>query len=297
MNQEANSGQQANLRVGCAMWANRAWVGPYLPASTRSGEELAAYATWCTTVEGNTTFYSSPAPTTVARWGELAPESFQFCFKLPKTVTHERKLRDCQVELTEFLALIAPLGPRVGPVQIQLPAAFAPDDLGVLGEFIAGLSADFDWAVEVRHDGFFAGGGAEAPLDDLLQRHNVNRVVLDSRALFAAPPVTPEELDAWENKPRVPVRPVAIGHKPLVRLIGQSDLLATRNIWAAWLPIVARWVASGLEPHVFTHTPDNKQAPELARWFWDEVAALMPPDIALTPLPAPAIDAEQLDLF
>ena len=276
------------------MWANRIWVGSCFPRSTRPGEELAQYVSWCTTVEGNTTFYSLPSAKTVAKWADATPESFGFCFKLPRTITHERRLRNAEAELAEFLGLIAPLGPRLGPVQIQLPATFEPDDLDVLATFLADTPMAFDWAVEVRHDDFFAGGPAEAPLDDLLSSRGVNRVMLDSRALFGARPITPEEHDAWEKKPRLPVRPVATADQPLVRIIGQSDGAATREYWQSWVPVVARWLGEGHRPHVFVHTPDNAIAPDLARQFWTDVDALQPD---LVPLPEPLTDTEQLDLF
>lgn len=284
----------AELRVGCAMWANRLWAGSCFPRSTRPGEELQHYVSWCTSVEGNTTFYSLPSTQTVAKWCESAPETFRFCFKLPRTITHERRLRNADAELAEFLSVIEPLGLRIGPVQIQLPATFEPDDLDVLAGFLAAMPETFDWAVEVRHDEFFAGGAAEAPLDDLLSSRGVNRVMLDSRALFAVRPITPEEHEAWENKPRLPVRPVATAQEPLVRIIGQSDGAVTREFWQSWVPVVARWLGEGLRPHVFVHTPDNLIAPQLAREFWADVAALHPD---LTPLPEPITDTEQLDLF
>lgn len=276
------------------MWANRAWVGPYFPTTTRSGDELATYATWCTTVEGNTTFYSVPPASTVSKWADLAPETFRFCFKLPRTITHDRRLRGCSEELAAFLTTIEPLGPRIGPIQIQLPASFEPDDMSVLKAFVSGLPHGFTWAVEVRHLDFFAGGEAEAPLDDLLSRSGINRVILDSRALFDGPAVTEEEIDAWTKKPRVPVRPVATADQPIVRLIGQTEAAPTRERWQPWIPVIARWIEEGREPHVFTHTPDNRIAPEHARWFFDQVAALVP---TLEPLPEPETDATQLDLF
>ena len=64
------SDDRAVVRVGCAMWALRDWVGRYFPAETPTGRELGPYVTWCTAAEGNTTFYGLPRPTTVARWAD-----------------------------------------------------------------------------------------------------------------------------------------------------------------------------------------------------------------------------------
>lgn len=282
------------LRVGCPMWAHRPWVGRHLPADTPSGEELVAYATWCTAVEGNTTFYALPAASTVERWADQAPTGFRFCFKLPRTVTHERRLRDAGAEVRELLVRLDPLGDRLGPTQVQLPPSFGPDELDVLGAFLDGLPADWSWAVEVRHPAFFAGGAAERPLDDLLGAHGVNRVILDSRALFDRPPETPIEVETWARKPRLPVRPVATADQPIVRLIGQTDVVASLERWAPWWPKVAQWLAEGRSPVLFAHTPDNVDALPLARAVHARVAALVGD---LVPLPDPLTAEVQLGLF
>jgi uncharacterized protein YecE (DUF72 family) len=111
----------------------------------------------------------------------------------------------------------------------------------------------------------------------------VNRVILDSRALFAVPPTTPEEHAAWDAKPRLPVRPVATATEPLVRLIGQSDLDASIDFWRPWFAKLAAWRAAGVSPHVFVHTPDNAAAPRLVHRVRDEIAECC--DDALPPLP------------
>jgi uncharacterized protein YecE (DUF72 family) len=284
------------LRVGCPMWANRAWVGRWFPVDTPTGQELSTYASWCNTVEGNTTFYATPPAETIARWLDQAPDHFRFCFKLPQEITHQRRLRASGDVLTDFLDRIEPLLPHLGPLQVQLPASFEPDDISVLDTFLSGLPASFGWAVEVRHPDFFVGGQSERPLNDLLAARGVNRVTLDSRALFKGHPTTSAEKEAWENKPRLAVRPVATGTQPLVRLIGQSDTEASMAEWEPWIGKLAEWVQAGLEPHVFAHTPDNADAPDLARRLWSRVRRLVP---ELAPLPVPALrtGVEQLDMF
>lgn len=255
------------------MWANRDWVGRAFPIDTPVGEELAAYARVCNAVEGNTTFYALPAPATVERWGEATPPGFRFMFKLPRTITHDRKLRDSQDQLAEFAARFAPIGDRLGPCSVQLPASFGPEDLPVLARFLAAVPSDFDWAVEVRHKGFHPGGDHERALNDLLHGAGADRVIFDSRPVFAGPRRTPEEIDAWANKPRLPVRPVATSDQPVVRFIGQTDPTANPVFWKPWTDRVIRWIEEGKRPLVFLHTPDNLAAPGMCQVFYDEVAA------------------------
>ena len=275
------------------MWADRRWVGRYFPTDTVAGRELVPYATWCTAVEGNTTFYGLPSADTVDRWAADAPDDFRFVFKLPRTITHDRRLRHVATELDEFLTTIAPLGHRADPISIQLPASFGPADLPVLDGFLAELPTDRTWGVEVRHPDFAAEGGEERRFTDLLAVHGAERIIIDTRALFAGPCETPEEVEAFERKPRLAVRPIAIGQTPMVRFIGQTEPEANPGWWAKWVPKVVQWLEEGREPIVFIHTPDNEVAPALARRFHAEVAAVAG-DVA--PLPEPARPAAQLKL-
>ena len=283
------------------MWAHKQWPGRHLPADARAGAELPAYATWCTAVEGNTTFYATPPTTTVSRWANDTPDGFWFCFKLPRTITHERRLRNVAELTSEFLDRMAPMADRLGPIQIQLPPSFGGTDLPALAQFLEQaptLEGETTWAVELRHPDFFAGGAIERSVDDLLIDHGANRVVLDSRALFDVPPLTPEEHDAWEKKPRLPVRPMATAGQPILRLIGNRDVGASLERWRQWVPVLVRWLSEGRSPTVFAHTPDNIDAPPLARHLHSLVCdEARRAGVRCPPLPEPATAGAQLDLL
>ena len=151
-----------------------------------------------------------------------------------------------------------------------------------------GAPEGFAWAVEVRHLSFFEGDD-ELRLNDLLFAHSAERVVLDSRAVFAGPCVTSAEQDAFANKPRVPARAVALGPSPIVRFIGQTDPDANPPYWAPWVDTVERWLRDGRSPIVFIHTPDNVAALELTHRFYEEVRARIPELAALRPLAEPDV--------
>ncbi|MEL6892542.1 MAG: DUF72 domain-containing protein, partial [Actinomycetota bacterium] len=126
------------------MWAHQPWVGRFLSPGNR-GRELAEYAGWCNAVEGNTTFYAEPSASTIERWCEQAPPGFRFAFKLPRTITHDRRLSGTDRLVGTFLRRIAPLGERLGPVQIQLPPSFAPTSLPTFEAFVRALPRDVGW--------------------------------------------------------------------------------------------------------------------------------------------------------
>ena len=274
----------AELHVGCPMWAHKPWWGRHLPDGLGRHDQLAAYATWCNAVEGNTTFYGAPSAATVASWADQAPPGFRFAFKLPRTITHDRRLRDAGAETADFCRLLAPLGPRADPVTVQLPATFGPPQLGDLSRFLAEAPASHRFAVEVRHPDFFTRPAVARALERVLQRHDAEWVAFDTVTLFATPPTGPAEREAWSSKPRVPRRTEALTDRPVVRYIGRDDVEATARGWQPWLAVVAGWVAEGRRPLFFVHTPDNVESLPLARRFHQEVQALVPD---LAPLPEP----------
>jgi uncharacterized protein YecE (DUF72 family) len=283
------------LHVGCPMWAHRPWAGRFLPAGTASARELHAYSRFLNSVEGNTTFYASPAPTTVAKWAELAHPDFRFVFKVPRHITHELRLRNADADIAAFVELMAPLGDLVGGMTLQLPASFAPIDLGILESQIRRLPAGVRWSVEVRHPDFFEGRSRSA-LDRILARNEVERVLLDSRTLFARPPLTDAGRDAYGRKPRVPALTEPMTDHPIVRFIGADDHESTVSGLQEWQPIVADWLSEGRTPTFFVHTPDNADSPGLARAFHAEVGLLVP-GLAPLPEPLPIEAAEQGTLF
>jgi len=267
------------------MWAHRPWVGRYYPLGTRSGSELALYATWCNAVEGNTTFYGEPSAATVERWSAVTSDRFRFAFKLPRTITHAKRLRDVAVEVRSFLDRIEPLGSRVGPIQVQLPPTFGPDQLDAILAFLRRLPSERSWALELRHRGFFDGSEAHSRIDELCRERGVGRVVLDTRPLYAAPAESAAARDERRNKPHLPVLVDAVGATPIVRVIGEDRIDGTLEGLLAWVPQVVKWLEEGRSPYVFVHQPENLDSLVLARAVHEAVASRVDD---LVPLPEPA---------
>lgn len=267
------------------MWTHTAW-----PVT---GDKLRGYARWCNAVEGNTTFYAVPARKTVESWAERTDPDFRFVVKLPRTVTHERRLSGVTAELREFLDTVAPLGPRLHALWIQLPSSFGPGDLGALALFFRGLPAGLPVAVEVRHPDFFLDSAAAEQLERVLGRVGAEWVPFDTTVLFAVPAVSAAEYEARAKKPRLPRRMRALTDAPIVRYHGRDDLEATVAGWQPWAEQVVTWLREGRSPTVFLHTPDNAASRDLARRFHDEIRGHVP---ELEPLPDPG-DPEPLTLF
>ncbi|TDW89598.1 uncharacterized protein YecE (DUF72 family) [Kribbella pratensis] len=274
------------LYVGCAQWTHAAWPQP-------SRDKLRSYASWCNAVESNTTFYATPSASTVASWAAQTPPDFRFVVKLPQVITHERRLNNVDAELRAFLAAIEPLGPRNHAVWIQLPAAFAPTDLGALAAFLHQAPREHRYAVEVRHRDFFDDPRAAGNLERVLARANAEWIPFDTGTLFARRPTSLAERDAWMKKPRVARRTRALTGHPIVRYIGRDSVDETVAGWTYLVELVINWLSEGRSPTIFLHTPDNVEALNLARRFHATVTAAVP---TLASLPDP-LDPEPPTLF
>ena len=280
--------------LGCPSWSENAWREYLYHADARTGDFLGLYSQVFNAVEGNTTFYARPAPATVERWARIMPAGFRFTAKFPGDVSHVDDLRGQLDSALAFTQLMAPLGERVAPYWLQLPAQFGPARLAELAYFLDELRVPV--AVEVRHDAFFARGEEERQLNRLLHERGIERICLDPRALFSCTSREPGVLHAQAKKPKVPPRPCAFSLHPQVRFIGHPELEANEPFLSPWVDKVAGWIEEGRSPYVFLHTADNRLAAALAQRFHQRLMQRLPGLEALPELPR-APEVEQLGLL
>lgn len=280
--------------LGCPSWSENAWRDYLYPADARPAEYLGLYSQVFNAVEGNTTFYARPAPATVERWAQVMPQRFRFTAKFPGDVSHAGDLRDQLESALDFTRLLAPLGERVTPYWLQLPALFGPARLAELSHFLDEIGVPV--AVEVRNDAFFARSDEERLLNRLLHERGVERICLDPRALFSCTSRDPAVLHAQAKKPKVPPRPAAFSQHPQVRFIGHPELAANDSFLTPWVDKVAGWIEEGRCPYIFLHTSDNRLAAALAQHFHQRLMVRLPGLAALPELPR-APEVEQLGLL
>ena len=162
----------ASCFIGTAGWSLPKAVQAHFPGE---GSHLERYARRFPAAEINSSFHRPHAEAIWRRWADAVPPSFRFSAKLPRTITHERRLADCGGLLDAFLAQASPLGERLACLLVQLPPSLAFDaarDAGFLREVRARWGRDV--ALEPRHASWF---GAEA--DALMRAHQVSRVLAD----------------------------------------------------------------------------------------------------------------------
>ena len=161
--------ESTRVYVGCATWAIGEANQSLLPPGRGN---LARYAQRLAAAEVNSSFHRSHRPSTWARWAALVGPSFRFSVKVPKTITHERRLVGVEALVAAFLEEIAPLGPKLGPLLVQLPPGFEWDEpiVGAFLDLVAGASP----VVEPRHASWFTD-----EVDAVLAERRVPRVAAD----------------------------------------------------------------------------------------------------------------------
>ena len=147
------------IRIGTAGWTIPRGNADAFPVE---GSALIRYAARFAAAEINSSFHRSHRASTWARWGELVPPDFRFSAKLPKAITHQAKLVECEPLLDGFLEEAAGLAGKLAVLLVQLPPRLA-FDAAVAGRFFDSLAARTNAtctkiaiACEPRHPSWFA---------------------------------------------------------------------------------------------------------------------------------------------
>ena len=247
-------------RLGLPAWAFPGWRDRYFPARP---SPLAGYARVFNAVEGNTTFYRVPDEKTVDGWrAAVDGTDFRFCFKLPKTVTHER--RPAVADLDAFLFAIGPLRDFLGPLLVQFPARTGPDELSHVHAVLERVPRSLHVVLEVRHPRFFSEPELLRPT---LETYGCARVMMDARPLFEGDRQHAEVLSALHEKPDVPVLWQERCDPLFVRLVLHPDRVSNTPYIEAWADRVAEDLAAGRDAWMMIHCPNNLHCPELALAF------------------------------
>lgn len=168
-----------HFRIGTAGWTIPASAADAFPSE---GSSLERYSARFDCVEINSSFHRSHRPDTWGRWASAVPEGFRFSAKLPKEITHKRRLADFAAPLAAALAEMAGLGERLEILLVQLPPSLAFEP-GVAERFFTSLRASWDRHVvcEPRHASWFEPGA-----DLLLEDCRIARVAADPARVPAA---------------------------------------------------------------------------------------------------------------
>jgi uncharacterized protein YecE (DUF72 family) len=167
------------VHLGIAGWAIRK---EHANRFADVGSHLQRYATLFNAVEINSCFYRPHRRSTYQRWADSVPERFRFAVKLPKVITHQQRLAGAEAALDQFIDETSGLGPKRGPILIQLPPSFA-FDRAIVADFLGQLRQRFDGSavLEPRHETWFTD-----EVDSMLREYRIARVAADPARVPAA---------------------------------------------------------------------------------------------------------------
>ncbi len=181
----------AIVRIGTQGWSYDDWKGVFFPPGAKQEDRLPFYAGVFDTVELDTTFYQPPRPTIARSWARHTPEHFRFAAKVPRALTHDARLRRAGPMLADFARSMEPLGEKLGPLLVQMPAEFERDEdtAAELRRFLGDAPEGLQLAVEFRHASWHAESTWE-----LLRRHGAAVAWTEWRELARVREVTSDFL-------------------------------------------------------------------------------------------------------
>lgn len=166
-----------DLIFGTSGWSYKEWVGPFYRDEKRM---FSFYTKYFETAEVNSTFYKYPSREMTYGWYRYSPRAFKFSVKMPRLITHKKKLRlkdKVENDLFLFLELLNPLkaGDKLGPILIQLPPSFAfEEDYETLSKFLEILPKEYSFTVEFRNRSWM-----RMETFELLKRNEVAYTIVD----------------------------------------------------------------------------------------------------------------------
>ncbi len=159
-------GNFADVRIGTSGWHYQHWIGRFYPEHTSGAMMLPYYLQHFDTVELNNPFYRLPEESTFKSWRAAVPSNFRFAVKASRFITHNKKLKDSENALQNFISRAELLRATLGPVLFQLPPRWKLN-LERLQHFLNALSRKHRYAFEFREPSWNTPG-----VHALLQAHN-----------------------------------------------------------------------------------------------------------------------------
>ena len=157
------------------------WRGDFYPSELEPDQWLGHYAKRFGCVEADESFLKLPERATLVEWLRTTDEHFHICLRMPRSITHEKKLKHCETQLTTLQTRFGSLGERLGPLVFQLPRRWRCN-LARLHGLLDVLSSDFRYVFEFGHNSWYC-----TEVFDVLSRYNAAYVLSDRGDDTSAP--------------------------------------------------------------------------------------------------------------
>lgn len=247
----AKKAKKLEVFVGCAKW-NKEDLKNFYPKGIK--DELAYYSTQFNSIELNATFYRLFPPATFKKWRTTVPENFRFFPKLYQSISHYRRLKDVKEIVEKNVANMLRLGDKLEMPSLQLKDNFGPKDFDRVVEIVEHWTYDVPLAIEFRHTDWYNDKAVSSKLYDLLEKHGVTNVLVD----------TAGRRDLMHMRLTTPTA--------FIRWVGSNKPKSDRSRLDEWIVRIAMWKKTGRKKlYFFVHQNAELESPVLAAHFIDRL--------------------------
>jgi len=237
---------KTKVYIGCAKWGRKEWVGKIYPPKTKEKDFLSFYVQKFNSIELNATHYRIFPAATINGWKKSAPPDFKFCPKFFQTISHFKRLKECEEITKAFYKSIKNFGENLGECFLQLPPNFAPKNFEIMKLYLESLPDDIPVSVELRHAGWFSDTKIYDDTFKMMSKLNVGAVMTD----------TPGRRDLIHMR--------LTNGTAFIRFVGSNLDKTDFTRVDEWVKRLKKWINPGLEKLYFLiHQPDEQYTPEL----------------------------------
>lgn len=249
--------KKPKVRLGCAKWGRKEWIGKIYPKGTKDAQFLDHYVQHYNSIELNATHYKIYKPEEIARWAaKAAGKDFKFCPKVANSISHYSGFNNVDFLTTAFLEGIMAFGDNLGPLFLQVSEKYSPRQRDKLFEYLKTLPKDLQFFLEVRHPDWYSDKAVRKELFDTLRELKIGAVITD----------TAGRRDCAHMELTIP--------KAFIRYVGNSLHATDYTRTDAWVERMKYWLDNGLqELYFFMHMHDEAFSPELTVYLVDKMNA------------------------
>ncbi|MDT0676902.1 DUF72 domain-containing protein [Autumnicola musiva] len=172
-----NSEKFGDIRIGCAKW-NKKDLKNFYPRGTK--DELQYYSAQFNSIELNASFYRMFPEEQFEKWADKAEADFKFFPKVPRIISHLKRLNECETLVDDFITNILPLKEKLGMVFLQMPDNFQPKFMNRLEPFFKHWPDEIPLGLELRHTDWYNESTVANELNEMLIKHNISSIITDS---------------------------------------------------------------------------------------------------------------------
>lgn len=234
------------IHIGCTNW-NRANLKGFYPRGIK--DELSYYSSQFNSIELNASFYRIFPAEQFSKWYDKTDKGFKFFPKLYQEISHWKRLNDVTAIVNDFLNNVSNLKEKLGTIFLQMHHNFTPKDFNRVVHFVEAWPKEFALALEFRHADWYSIETVSNQLFDLLERHQVSNVIVDTAGRR-------DLLHMRLTNPTAFVRYVGTNHP--------TDYTRLDH----WVERLKDWHEHGIkEIDFFIHQNIEKELPLLAAYF------------------------------